>query len=451
MKLNLKNFCKISKAEIKIDGITVIAGKNNTGKSTIGKTLFSYFNSFFEIRKKIDSVKHNNIVDLLDQKLEIFARSNSDFKYTLNHHRFIRWFVNDFMKDDSNDFIGTNITDIDTMRKKDQFEIACRRYGIKGLDYNYILSLYKPIKIETDNFDNQKICMDIVDKRFNYIFKKQICNFNSNLTAELSLTIKNKTSSISFTSNKINKFDYTSFTDLEHDAILIDDPNILNTIYRPFYNYIENERFGIDLNRLELHQKKLIDLFNLSLNNNDTTIKSIKAKEKMNELLKIINCVTDGQLIVQDDHTLAYLEGKNKSPTSILNLSLGLKPFVLIKHFIEKEIIKEKDVLILDEPEVHLHPEWQIHFAEIIVLLQKIYNLSIILTTHSADFVEAIELYSRKYNIDDLCNYYVSKEKNNEIIFNDFNSNPTEIYRQLIDPEDKLDSLRTEIEEKSNA
>ena len=37
MKLNISNFAKIDNADIIIDGITVIAGENNTGKSTIGK------------------------------------------------------------------------------------------------------------------------------------------------------------------------------------------------------------------------------------------------------------------------------------------------------------------------------------------------------------------------------------------------------------------------------
>ena len=45
MKLRLKNFAKIKEAEIHFDGLTVIAGDNNTGKSTIGKVLFTLFHS----------------------------------------------------------------------------------------------------------------------------------------------------------------------------------------------------------------------------------------------------------------------------------------------------------------------------------------------------------------------------------------------------------------------
>jgi len=45
MKLLIKDFSKIHEATIEFNGITVIAGNNNTGKSTVGKILFALFNS----------------------------------------------------------------------------------------------------------------------------------------------------------------------------------------------------------------------------------------------------------------------------------------------------------------------------------------------------------------------------------------------------------------------
>ena len=39
MKLHIENIGKLKNADVILDGITVIAGKNNTGKSTVGKTL----------------------------------------------------------------------------------------------------------------------------------------------------------------------------------------------------------------------------------------------------------------------------------------------------------------------------------------------------------------------------------------------------------------------------
>lgn len=53
MKLVLKNIGKVQNATVEINGITVIAGENDTGKSTVGKALFSVFNSFYNIDEKI--------------------------------------------------------------------------------------------------------------------------------------------------------------------------------------------------------------------------------------------------------------------------------------------------------------------------------------------------------------------------------------------------------------
>ena len=66
---------------------------------------------------------------------------------------------------------------------------------------------------------------------------------------------------------------------------------------------------------------------------------------------------------------------------------------------------------ILDEPEIHLHPEWQLLFAELIVLLQKEFDVHILLNSHSPYFLNAIEVYSAKYGIDDRCKYYLASSE----------------------------------------
>ena len=53
MRLEISNFAKIDYADLKIDGITVIAGENNTGKTTVGKLLYCVFNSLFDIESKL--------------------------------------------------------------------------------------------------------------------------------------------------------------------------------------------------------------------------------------------------------------------------------------------------------------------------------------------------------------------------------------------------------------
>ena len=65
MKLILKNFAKIKEAEIHFDGLTVIAGDNNTGKSTIGKVLFTLFHSLRNMPQQV-----------LEERKDVIFRQN---------------------------------------------------------------------------------------------------------------------------------------------------------------------------------------------------------------------------------------------------------------------------------------------------------------------------------------------------------------------------------------
>ena len=75
MKISIEKIGKIHQSEIIIDGLTIIAGKNSTGKSTVSKSLFAIFNSFFKITQTYRSYKEraikSRILDL-DNYFDIF-------------------------------------------------------------------------------------------------------------------------------------------------------------------------------------------------------------------------------------------------------------------------------------------------------------------------------------------------------------------------------------------
>ena len=82
MNLKIKNFGKIAEADIKLDGITVICGKNNTGKSTVGKALFSFYNALNDYKNKIDAQKNNKLKTTVRNYVSHSMNSSVSMLYT---------------------------------------------------------------------------------------------------------------------------------------------------------------------------------------------------------------------------------------------------------------------------------------------------------------------------------------------------------------------------------
>lgn len=76
MKLQLQNILKVASADIELGGLTVITGENDSGKSSIGKVLFSLLKATNNV-KQVDKFKTLQFVNshLLSIK-RLFSRYN---------------------------------------------------------------------------------------------------------------------------------------------------------------------------------------------------------------------------------------------------------------------------------------------------------------------------------------------------------------------------------------
>ena len=126
-------------------------------------------------------------------------------------------------------------------------------------------------------------------------------------------------------------------------------------------------------------------------------------------------------------------------------MSTGLKTFVILKRLLTNGKIEPNGTIILDEPEIHLHPEWQLLFAEIIVLIQKEFGVHVLLNTHSPYFLNAIEVYSAKHGIEDKCKYYLASVKDDVASIEDVTDNIEAIYSKLARPLQDLENVRGQL------
>ena len=277
------------------------------------------------------------------------------------------------------------------------------------------------------------MALELIERFFNQVFDEQIkCLQSSGKDTKVSLDIKGKELDVVFRGNQCVQWqaDYN----ILHEAFFIDDPFVLDQVSDHLWFSIGNRYRKELLNHLNETDDDIMD----------GIFEAVSAKENLKEIYDILKRVADGQILVQNGQWSLHSE-KFEEPIHFENLSAGLKSFVLLKLLLEKGILKEKDVLILDEPEIHLHPEWQLVYAEMIVLLQKKFDLSIVVTTHSRDFLEAIELYAKKYELFPKCRFYLSGQEEGLSVFEDVTECLDKIYSQLVTPSMLLDNLRYEI------
>lgn len=177
----------------------------------------------------------------------------------------------------------------------------------------------------------------------------------------------------------------------------------------------------------------------------DGIFDSVIVKDRLSDIYSMLGEVIKGEIIALQDGGYCLKSSQFSKPLNMKNLSTGLKSFALIKRLLENGSLKEKDVLILDEPEIHLHPEWQLTYAELIVLLQKEFDLTIVITTHSPYFLDAINVFSAKHEISNRVNYYLAENERKESYLHDVTGNVDAIYKKLSDPLQRLENIRSSL------
>lgn len=400
MKLSIKNIGKLREAEVEINGITIVAGENNTGKSTVGKVLFSFLDSFSGLNKKRFLIKKNDVESVFFEFLENINKENIELIQKL-----------------SDEILKNNL---------DKSEI------LKAININENFISEKNLEISSEKIfeivkiKNEKYSQIILTELLNKEFDNQVNSLGLNEIGEIILTIKSEEIKVKVNKNKVVEIENEK--NLWNRVIYIDNPFVIDTLDKlKFFdvkyikNHIEN-----------LESKLITNEINIS--------KKILMEEKLKNIEKKIEEVISGKIRFNQDKWIYEMNDKNE--LNIKNLSTGLKTFAIIKMLLQNGSLEENGTIILDEPEIHLHPEWQLKFAELIVLLQKEFGMHILLTTHSPYFVSAVEVFSEKYKIDDKCKYYMAENIGNSSVIKDITNNTREIYRKMARPLQELENLR---------
>ncbi|MDN5072353.1 AAA family ATPase [Aliarcobacter butzleri] len=424
MKIELENIGMLKKASVKINGLTVIAGENDTGKSTVGKIIFCIIKAISRYEEDFQESREFKIQEILD-RIFFFLRKNLDL---LSDEKKYQEILN-----------SLSIERINTQFKTDDYFIELKD-KIKNVIYpqNYeeklIDSLIKDLEsIIQSPEDKQKSIENALNKVFRSEFNSNILYYpesigyiklyeNDLLLLDIEINNDNKV----ILKNKVQPIEI-------EEATFIETPLILNN-----YDLLIRSQTGLDITKRSsrrlgvpyttLHTKDLFD----KLKAREFTLYfdddfELKVQKNIMDTIK-------GEVIYdEDEKDFVYKKGEHK--ISIKNTATGIKAFGIMQLLIDNGFINRKSILILDEPEIHLHPKWQLTYAQIIVMLAK-NEIPILVTSHSPYMIEALKRFSDKEEIAEYTNFYLSTENviedenNLESIFEKL-SEPFEVFMQM--------------------
>lgn len=421
MKIELENVGKINKAQIRLDGITVIAGENSTGKSTVGKMLFCVFKAFYRMEEHIQFEKVNTVrKTVTNYFFETFNRIPNGNGISRLSKEVV----------ESQDYKKNKQKIVDRMMEYYRRYMDFLGGGLKEEEVSAVADkINKFLYIE-----DEELVKRILKTNLEVEFGTKIGHLNfPEQKSHVRIEIKNHV--IEFEASNNGEMDVRSFISLMKEIIYMDDPYVLDNLS----GYDNHSYFNV-LN----HRNDLLDKLRSSKKEDSISVlEEVMTKKRLQKILDVFNNVCDGELS-DDGNTVNYVYKTDKlqDGLEVVNLSTGMKNFVILKQLLLNGQIDENGIVILDEPEIHLHPEWQLKFAEIIVLIQKEFGIHILLNTHSPYFLNAIEVYADKYGIADKCSYYLTEGKGDRTEIEDVSENIERIYAKLARPLQDLENLR---------
>lgn len=418
MKLKCDNIGKLTSAEVEINTITLIAGLNSTGKSTVGKLLYSVFNSLY------------NLENAAKDKLFSILR-----RY-IGEEDFI--FDPDFAK------VDNCVKELFSLRNKaDEESIKHIIISFMGKEFvdNKKGSFFSDI-VDFLNISDDVIYRSLLHNKLNLEFDGQIQNFyNSEKKSSIILKIGQNNIDVKLENNEVTELN--NFINLKTEVIYIDDPFVLDSINRRPIPYQGHKSDLIRKLRGQINKKSDIE----------KVIEEIIRTKKFDKIYEKLDSVCNGNMILSPKEGFNFQIDGSGEKLKLINISTGLKALVIIKALLLNGSLEKKGTIILDEPEIHLHPEWQKLLAEIIVLIQKEFDMHILINSHSPYFINAIDVYAKKYNIRNTCKFYLAKDMDkthnaSEII--DVSENIEEINKLLFIPLQELENERSEINEEDD-
>ena len=376
LQIHISNFRAIEDAEIALNGITVLTGLNATGKSTISRMMYYAGHYAIHYQELIDDRLNSRLEEITLYLLQYLDLLPDEERMLFIFRGYRRFSHKPFDEEDA-------YLMIDTLQK--HYESGAQ---VKSLDRERLGKvLGKQIKNRQAFFNGLEELRTIIESAYEFyrkllkdrppIYLRDKLNelFNtSKETLMRSISVREGTEEIVGPSRK----DVGVFTSFDR-VFYIDSPMIAN--------FSGDFPLGV----LDQNWEELIQFFY------DGRTRSLSESEQRVE--DLLAGITQGQVVlpsknqdgVMRTRKIYFTESSGES-YAIKEVATGIKSFALIESLLQKGLLTERTLLIIDEPEAHLHPQWTVEYARIITTLHRELGVKFLLATHSPRLVQSLSL-----------------------------------------------------------
>ena len=437
MFVTFKNTGMVEEANIRFDGLTVIAGENDTGKSTIGKLMFSIIKTFNRYERDARLYRVQNIRKTIDDYYFKFQKNVDDTSL----YEMGKVFFEDLRK------ASLALVDEDNKSKKEIEAVLSKKIstfseaiqGVSGIGINLEEIKERVIDVILGKPAKEDIFTKTFGKYIASVLNGEVANKYAATGEYLIDGREGKTTifEISGTDEdvKVRLKDKLYF----EDATFIESPVLLNLSDNIRYSKTELDRNGETKEQAELLEKAYAPEYMKDF--------LLKLTERVlaKDISKIEAAIADiimGQFYY-DQRQREFVFEKDNQTFRGVSIASGIKYLGIIGILSRVGFLGKKSLLILDEPENHIHPQWQIKAAE--VLVQAVNDGSnVLLSSHSPYFVEALKIFSDKNLEEDKAHFYLSRKNENAFTSRIVNvtHDISPIFDILAEPFDKLENIQ---------
>ena len=434
-RFRLNNYHAISSADIAIDGLTVLSGINGCGTSTISRWLYylvngslryenfvykRYINTLLAFCREYDRARHEmNFDDNYNYAVHIkngtekntyqsplfFQRVELKNRYNEEGAELTTEYYTKFVDDFSNrleGFLAGEVPDTTKKRVLRYLNINADFDGNDILQYSSVNDFREVSKNVLQKALQQRT-LDLKKRPIPLLFEFVRDVYEDEIEEPTDMDLTEDGVSI------IEGDRLAVLLGLRR-AIYVDTPLALradasgNRFWEELKNYM-----GTKIADIDIEGKKLLR----------------RVKDTLQGEVRFVK--SDSPF---DTGELHFFSADNSVEIGIDDTATGFKTFIYLQRLIENGHLDEETLFLLDEPEVHLHPQWIVEYAKLLVLLHKKLGVKIVLATHNPDMVAAIQSIAEREMILDRTHFYIAEPGQNQgtFMFKDLGSGIEEIF-----------------------